>query len=74
MVGLPWEQHVAFLNDRARVGSIEQRIREAVRECSDHPAVLCFAIGNEIPAPIVRWHGRRKVERFLHRLYQAAKE
>src|SRR5207244_1210027 len=26
-----------------------------------------------IPAPIVRWYGRRRVERFLERLYRAAK-
>lgn len=73
MVGIPWEQHIAFLGDRARRASIETRIAEAVRSCANHPAVLCFAIGNEIPASIVRWHGRRKVERFLHRLYRAAK-
>jgi hypothetical protein len=44
-----------------------------VRACAGHPAVLCYTIGNEIPAPIVRWHGRRRVERFLARLYCAAK-
>jgi GT2 family glycosyltransferase len=35
--------------------------------------VLCYAIGNEIPASIVRWHGRTRVERYLERLYHAAK-
>jgi GT2 family glycosyltransferase len=73
MVGIPWEQHIAFLDDRRRRASIERRIAEAVRSCAGHPAVLCFAIGNEIPASIVRWHGRRRIERFLHRLYRAAK-
>ena len=74
MVGLPWEQHVAFLDDRGRAAAIEGRVREAVRACGAHPAVLCFTIGNEIPAPIVRWHGRRRVERFLKRLYLAVKD
>jgi GT2 family glycosyltransferase len=74
MVGIPWEQHVAFLGERSRARAIEQRVRAAVRECAGHPALLCFAIGNEIPTPIVRWHGRRRIERFLHRLYRAAKE
>jgi GT2 family glycosyltransferase len=73
MVGLPWEQHVAFLDDPHRAGDIERRVREGVRACAGHPAVLCYAIGNEIPASIVRWHGRRRVERFLERLYLAAK-
>lgn len=74
MVGLPWEQHVAFLDDRGRARSIEARVREGVRACAGHPAVLCYAVGNEIPASIVRWHGARRVEAFLWRLYAAARE
>jgi O-antigen biosynthesis protein len=74
MVGLPWEQHVAFLEGPALARSIEQRAREGVRTCVGHPAVLGFAIGNEIPASIVRWHGRRRVEGFLRRLYEAVKD
>jgi GT2 family glycosyltransferase len=74
MVGMAWEQHVAFLDHRGRPDDIEQRIRAGVRACARHPAVLCYCIGNEIPASIVRWHGRRAIERFLHRLYEAAKE
>jgi GT2 family glycosyltransferase len=35
--------------------------------------VLCYAVGNEIPSPIVRWLGRRKVERHIERLCRAAK-
>src|SRR2546423_3959556 len=64
MVGLPWEQHVTFLDGR-RPREIERRVREGVRACRGHPAVLCYVIGNEIPAPIVRWHGRRRIQRFV---------
>lgn len=73
MVGLPWEQHVAFLDDRGRARAIEERVRAGVRACAGHPAILCYTIGNEIPAPIVRWHGHRRVERFLARLYRTVK-
>jgi glycosyltransferase involved in cell wall biosynthesis len=73
MVGLPWEQHVAFLDDRKRVNSIEERVRAAIHACAGHPAVLCYAIGNEIPASIVRWHGARAIEHFLKRLHDAVK-
>src|SRR5881296_2924191 len=62
MVGLPWEQHVTFLDEPARARSIEERVRAGVRACAGHRAVLSYTIGNEIPAPIVRWHGRRRVE------------
>ena len=48
---------------------IERRVRDAVRACAGHPAVLGYALGNEIPAPIVRWHGAARVEDFLQRLY-----
>ncbi len=73
MVGLPWEQHITFLDDPQRVGSIEARVREGARACAGHPALLCYAVGNEIPAPIVRWYGRERIERFLERLYRAVK-
>ncbi|MDH3639432.1 MAG: glycosyltransferase, partial [Gammaproteobacteria bacterium] len=74
MVGLPWEQHVTFLEKRDTARSIEKRVRQSMRDCKGHPAVLCYTIGNEIPAAIVRWHGRRKIEDFLLRLYTAVKE
>jgi hypothetical protein len=74
MVGLPWEQHITFLDEPARLRSIKRSVREGIRACAGHPAVLCYAIGNEIPASIVRWHGQRRIERFLEQLYRAAKE
>jgi len=73
MVGLPWEQHITFLDEDGRGDNIVRRVREGVRSCAGHPAVLCYAIGNEIPASIVRWHGRRRIERFIERLYRIAK-
>jgi GT2 family glycosyltransferase len=73
IVGIPWEQHVAFLHGRRRARSIERRVRAGVRSCAGHPAVLAYALGNEIPSSIVRWHGRPAIERFLERLYRAAK-
>lgn len=74
MVGLPWAQHIAFLDDAATVREIVAQVRAGVAACAGHPAVLCYALGNEIPASIVRWHGARRIERFLHRLYRVAKD
>jgi glycosyltransferase involved in cell wall biosynthesis len=73
MVGLAWEQHVAFLNDKAMKKTIEGRIRDGITTCVGHPSVLCYTIGNEIPPSIVRWHGRKNIERFLKKLYGIAK-
>ena len=73
MVGLPWSQHVAFLDDSALKRTIRREIAAKVDELGDHPAVLTFALGNEIPPGVVRWHGQLRVERFLRGLYQDAK-
>lgn len=74
MAGLPWEQHVAFLESKKQGRQIIQRIRESVIKCEKHPAILCYAIGNEIPAPIVRWHGEKKISKFLHTIFKAVKD
>jgi GT2 family glycosyltransferase len=74
MVWLPWEQHVTFLDQRGRARDIERRVREGVRTCAGHPALLGYAVGNEIPPGIVRWHGARRIERFITRLADAARD
>src|SRR5436190_4924706 len=73
MVGFPWAQHVAFLSDRRMCRDIRQRLAAQLRTIGRHPAVLLFALGNEIPPDVVRWHGRRNIERFLRDLYEDAK-
>ncbi|MCC7181016.1 MAG: glycosyltransferase [Acidobacteria bacterium] len=73
MVGIPWAQHIAFLDDARLCRTIRRDVRETVRSLARHPAVLMFALGNEIPAEIVRWHGRERVEAFIRQLYDDGK-
>ena len=73
MVGLPSERSAAFVDYRQCARELEQMVRAQVRACAGHPAILCYTIGNEISASVVRWHGAREVERHLKRLYLAAK-
>jgi GT2 family glycosyltransferase len=73
MVGIPWSQHVAFLDDASLCRQIRHDVVTGVRELAGHPAALLFALGNEVPAPVVRWHGPTRVEQFLRELYEAAK-
>src|SRR6516165_534885 len=68
MIGLPWEQHVSFLDDPADRARIVDEMRASIRQYAGHPAVLCYAVGNEIPASVVRWYGRRRIESFLRQL------
>lgn len=74
MVGLGAEQYVGYLIDRPPgAPDIDAEIRAKVRSCAGHPALLCYALGNEIPGPIARWLGRRKVERYLERIFEVVK-
>jgi GT2 family glycosyltransferase len=68
LVGLPWEQHLAFLDEPGRADAILRRMDEEVRGCAGHPAVFAYAVGNEIPATIVRWYGAARIERWIERL------
>src|SRR3989337_1085158 len=74
MIGLPWEQHVTFLDDKKTAENIIRRVKKEVQNCDAHQAILCYTIGNEIPSGIVRWHGKTKIEQFLRRLYNAVKQ
>jgi GT2 family glycosyltransferase len=81
MIGLHWEQRLAvaqnvgaFLDDKAAVREAIIDITESVKNCANHPGVLCYAIGNEIPAAVVRWYGPRRVRNFLAGVYEAVKQ
>lgn len=49
-------------------------VREAVGCYAHHSAVLGFVLGNEIPGPVVRWHGRKRIEDLLRGLYETGKD
>jgi beta-galactosidase/beta-glucuronidase len=68
LVGLGAERCIGYLSDARGHRRIEETVRRNADLCAGHPAVLCYALGNEIPAPIVRWFGRRRIERLLARL------
>jgi hypothetical protein len=74
MVGLSAEQSVGYLIDGRLPPDFEARFRNKVRTAAQHPALLCFALGNEIPAPQLRWLGRRRVTAYLRRLWAIVKE
>ena len=73
MVGVPWADHVAFLDDRSLSRAIRRNVMAHVRAVGSHPAVALVALGNEIPAAVVRWLGAQRVERFLSELHAEAK-
>src|SRR6266508_1721954 len=68
LVGIPWAEHVCFLDSQELTRSIHRTVELAVEACEDHPAVVGYLVGNEIPPDIVRWHGAKRIAAFLHQL------
>ena len=58
LVGIPWAEHVCFL-DRREVDGRDPRdgARTRCETCASHPALFGLLVGNEIPPDIVRWYG-----------------
>jgi GT2 family glycosyltransferase len=73
LVGVPWSQHIAFLDGRKIQAEILRNVTEAVHGLGRHPAIFAYLIGNEIPPDMVRWHGAQRVRAFLIRLMKAVK-
>jgi glycosyltransferase involved in cell wall biosynthesis len=73
LMGIPWAEHVCFLDAPRLVEEIHETIRRAVRGSAGHPAVFAYMIGNEIPPDIVRWYGPERIQAFLHELRDEVK-
>jgi O-antigen biosynthesis protein len=68
LVGLPWTQHVAFLDSAALKREIRAMVVAGVQACMRHPAIFAYLVGNEIPPDMIRWHGAAAVRAFLKEL------
>ena len=74
MVGLPWAEHVCFLDSKKLTNEIRRDVAAAVQRCADHPAVAAYLVGNEIPPDIVRWYGATRVADFLRELVDLVRD
>jgi GT2 family glycosyltransferase len=74
MAGMSAEQYVGYLLDGKKPVRAFSDVRSKVRSVERHPALLCYALGNEIPAATARWLGGKRIERYLHDLYKAVKD
>ncbi|WP_414583093.1 glycosyltransferase [Scytonema sp. PCC 10023] len=74
LIGIPWSQHIAFLDSSAVQAEIRNCIATGVKACRNHPGVFAYLVGNEIPADIVRWHGQKRVRAFVKELMAVAKD
>ncbi len=74
LVDIPWEKHVCFLDSPRVQAEARKAVHHAVVACREFPSLFAYSIGNEIPTNIVRWHGAKRVERFLAELVDTVKQ
>ena len=69
-----WGPRRCDFDDPERTQFLYDWTRGHSRRLAQHPAMLLFSIGNEIPPLIVRWYSQRRIEQFLHTLHEIVKE
>jgi GT2 family glycosyltransferase len=73
IIGIPWAQHISFLDSARTQAEVRKTIGRTVEACRRHPATFAYLVGNEISPEIVRWHGAKQTCAFLRGLFHAAK-
>jgi glycosyltransferase involved in cell wall biosynthesis len=71
---VPWAKHLCFLDSAQAQKDARQAVRCAAARGRHHRCLLAYCICNEIPSNVIRWHGARRVERFLAELRDVAKQ
>lgn len=69
-----WGPRRCELDDPERLRFIFDWTQGHSRRLAQHPALLLWCIGNEIPPLVVRWYGRSRIERFLGDLTKAVRD
>ena len=62
MVGIPWAEHVTFLDSTKVKKGIKIAVISAVEQCKQYRSTFCYLIGNEISPDIIRWHGPAAIQ------------
>jgi GT2 family glycosyltransferase len=73
IIGIPWAQHISFLDSPRTQSEVRKIIACNVEQCRRHAATFAYLIGNEISPEIVRWHGSKHIRSFLGDLFDSAK-
>jgi glycosyltransferase involved in cell wall biosynthesis len=68
LLDVAWPKNISFDRDPAITAAAHAAVRSAAAACGNHPALFAISLVNEFPAELVRYVGRRKVERLLDEL------
>ena len=73
LVGIPWTEHVCFLDSKKITGDIRRAVSDAVKACAEHPAVAGVSGGQRDPSGHRTLVRRARVSGFLRELVDVVK-
>ncbi len=74
MVDVPWAKHLCFLDSATARRGAREAVRFAAIRGAKYDCVWGYSVANEIPPDVIRWHGARRVQRFLSELADVARQ
>ena len=74
MIDVPWAKHLCFLDSETTRRGAREAVRAAAERGAKHACVWGYSIANEIPPDVIRWHGARRIQRFLRELADVARQ
>ena len=72
-VDVSWPKNLEFICDQEIANQARAAVREAARQCGNHPAVFAISVVNEIPPDLVRLCGQPRIEAFVDELVRIGK-
>lgn len=72
--GVGWTDHIDFLSSPKTQKAALKAVRETAQRLARRPEAIVLFVGNELQAPLVRWMGAARVQRFLEELIDAARD
>ena len=73
LLDVAWPKNLSFDHDPAVTAAAHAAVRSAAAACGNHPALFALSVVNEFPAELVRYIGRRTVERLIDDLARTAR-
>jgi glycosyltransferase involved in cell wall biosynthesis/exo-beta-1,3-glucanase (GH17 family) len=68
-----WPKNLSFVDSDELREQAHAAVRHAAKMCGNHEAIFAISVVNEIPADLVRYYGRKRVEELIDDLVATVK-
>lgn len=68
-----WPKNLSFVDNEELREQAHDAVRHAAKMCGNHEAIFAISVVNEIPADLIRYYGRSRVEELIDELVATVK-